>query len=89
MHLCPMQLDLADRAITQYTMPGEVVYDPFVGIGTVIDRAVRLRRIGRGCELSPIYFQDAVYYGEKAEAEMSIPTLFDLTATQEETEAIA
>ena len=90
MHLCPMQFDLAKRVITQYSMPGEIVFDPFLGIGTVAEQAVRLGRIGRGCELSPSYFADAVYYCEKAEAEASIPTLFDLTETEkEETEAIA
>ena len=90
MHLCPMQFDLAKRVITQYSMPGEIVFDPFLGIGTVAEQAVRLGRIGRGCELSPSYFADAVYYCEKAEAEASIPTLFDMTETEkEETELTA
>lgn len=87
MHLCPMQFDLADRAIMQYTMPGEVVFDPFTGIGTVPMRAVKLGRYGRGCELSPTYFNDAVYYCEKAEAEVSVPSLFDMTPESEEGEA--
>jgi len=33
MHLCPMQFDLIDRAVRQFTMPGETVFDPFLGIG--------------------------------------------------------
>lgn len=77
-HLCPMQFDLADRAITRYTMPGETVYDPFSGIGTVPLRAVLLNRKGMGCELSPTYFRDAAYYLDEAERKLSIPTLFDL-----------
>jgi hypothetical protein len=87
LHLCPMQFDIATRAITQYTMPGEVVFDPFVGIGTVAEQAVRLGRIGRGSELSPSYFRDAVYYCEKAEAEASVPTLFDMHEAAEELES--
>jgi DNA modification methylase len=84
LHLCPMQFDICTRAITQYTMPGEVVFDPFVGIGSVAEQAVRLGRIGRGVELSPAYFADAVYYCEKAEAEASVPTLFDMSEQPEE-----
>jgi len=89
MHLCPMQFDIADRAITQYTMPGEVVFDPFVGIGTVAARAVRLGRFGRGCELSAGYFTDAVYYCEAAEKKLATPSLFDLTEVEQESEITA
>jgi DNA modification methylase len=69
-------------------MPGEVVFDPFVGIGTVAAQAVELGRIGRGVELSADYFRDAVYYCEKAEAEASVPTLFDMSKAPEEEEAV-
>jgi hypothetical protein len=79
MHLCPMQFDLADRAISQYTMEGETVFDPFVGIGTVPLRALKLKRKGYGSELAEGYFRDAVYYCHAAEREIESPTLFDLT----------
>lgn len=78
MHLCPMQFDLADRAIEQWSMPGEVVYDPFAGLATVPYRAVLKRRFGLGCELSPPYFLDGVTYCRAAAAEMAVPSLFDL-----------
>jgi len=77
MHLCPMQFDIADRAIEQYSMPGEEIYDPFNGIGTVVYRAVKLGRRGRGCELSPSYFADSAIYAKQAELELSTPSLFD------------
>jgi len=79
MHLCPMQFDLADRAIAQYTMEGETVFDPFAGIGTVPLRAIKLKRKGYGVELAEGYFRDAVYYCQAAEREVESPTLFDLT----------
>ncbi|HBZ93386.1 MAG TPA: DNA methylase N-4, partial [Pseudomonas sp.] len=41
-HICPLQFDIVDRAIEQFTMPGEVVYDPLGGIGTTTARAVQL-----------------------------------------------
>lgn len=80
MHLCPMQLDLAERAIRQYTMAGETVYDPFSGLGTVAMCAVKLGRRGLGSELSPRYHADAVGYCRAAERAAAVPTLFDLEA---------
>ncbi|HJX53944.1 MAG TPA: DNA methyltransferase [Polyangia bacterium] len=77
-HLCPLQFDIADRAITQFTMPGEIVYDPFAGLGTVPDRALLLGRQGWGVELNARYFYDAVQYLTAAERKVSTPTLFDI-----------
>jgi DNA modification methylase len=78
MHLCPMQFDIADRAITQFTMPGELVFDPFGGLMTVPYRALHLKRRGRGHELNARYFFDGVQYLKAKEAEVAMPTLFDL-----------
>lgn len=78
MHLCPLQFDIVDRAIAQYSMPGEVVYDPFAGIGTVPQRAILAGRQALGCELNPRYFHDACIYAELAANEVATPTLFDL-----------
>lgn len=78
MHLCPMQFDIADRAITQWSNPGEEVYDPFGGLMTVPYRALKLGRRGRGCELSAQYFVDGVTYCQAMEREISMPSLFDV-----------
>lgn len=80
MHLCPMQFDIADRAIVQWSNPGEEVYDPFGGLMTVPYRALKLGRRGRGCELSPQYFLDGVTYCQAMEREISMPSLFDTLA---------
>ena len=77
MHLCPMQFDIADRAITQWTNPGETVYDPFGGLMTVPYRAIKLGRKGVGVELSPAYFADGAAYCAAAERDIDLPTLFD------------
>ncbi|MGH9522709.1 MAG: DNA methyltransferase, partial [Terriglobales bacterium] len=77
MHLCPMQFDIADRVIAQYSMAGEVVYDPFSGLGTVPLRALLLGRKGVGCELSPTYFVDACGHCEAGAKKLATPTLFD------------
>jgi len=76
-HVCPLQFDIVDRAIERWSMPGEVVYDPFHGLGTVGVRAIRAGRRARGSELSAAYFKDQVHYLRAAEREFTMPTLFD------------
>lgn len=84
MHLCAFQLDLVDRAIEQFSMEGESVYDPFMGLGSVPYRAILKNRVGIGCELSPRYFLDACGYCKSADMEVRQPTLFDLIKIEEE-----
>jgi len=84
MHLCPLQFDIVDRCIEQYSMPGELILDPFAGVGTVPFRAVQLGRRGYGVELSNPYFLDACHYCAAAEREASIPDLFEAIETEEQ-----
>lgn len=78
MHLCPMQFDLADRVIEQFSMEGEVVLDPFGGLMTVPYRAILKGRFGIGIELSGTYFLDGAAYCRAAEQRVSMPSLFDI-----------
>lgn len=78
MHLCCLQFDICDRVIAQFSMPGDLVFDPFVGLGTVALRALKLGRRGLGVELSPKYFPDAVAYLQAEEERLATPSLFDL-----------
>ena len=78
MHLCPMQEDICKRVIEQMSNFGDVVFDPFGGIGSVPLWAMRLGRQGYGCELAPNYWCDAVRYCQGQERQAAIPTLFDL-----------
>lgn len=77
MHLCPLQFDIVDRAINQWSNPGDVVFDPFGGMMTVPMRAVKFGRVGWGCELNHRYFLDGVKYVEAEARAMDVPTLFD------------
>ena len=81
MHVCPLQFDVVDRLIVRYTNPGDLVYDPFAGIGTVPLRALKLGRRGAGAELNAGYFLDSVKYLEAQEREHDMPSLFDLEAS--------
>ena len=81
MHVCPLQLDIVDRLIDRYSNKGDLVFDPFGGLGTVARQAVLNGRRGRTVELNTGYFLDSVKYLEAAERDVSMPTLFDaLTA---------
>lgn len=77
-HVCPLQWGIVDRLIERYSNPGELVYDPFAGLGTVPLRAVKLGRKGRGVELNTQYFLDSVGYLKEQELKMDMPTLFDV-----------
>ncbi len=82
-HVCPLQLDIVDRAIERWSMPGELVYDPFHGLGTVGVRAIKLGRRAGGSELNAGYFADQVHYLQAAEREASMPSLLDTLETEE------
>jgi DNA modification methylase len=85
-HLCPFQYDIVDRGIEMFTMPGEVVFDPFGGIGTVVARALRMGRQGIDVELSESYWRDGNRYVEAEAEKAAMPTLFDLLDAEEEDE---
>lgn len=87
LHLCPLQFDIAERVITQWSMEGETVLDPFGGLMTVPMTAVKLDRKGIGIELNPNYFADGCFYVEAAAREAAMPTLFDIV--EEEAGAVA
>lgn len=84
MHLCPLQFDIVDRLIAQFTMPDELVFDPFGGLMTVPVRAIKAGRRGLGIELNPKYFLDGVAYCQAMEREVSTPSLFDYLAAEKE-----
>ena len=77
MHVCPLQLDIVERIINRYSNKGDVVLDPFSGIGTVPMTAIKMGRYGYGIELNADYYRDGLGYMEAAEREIDQPTLFD------------
>lgn len=76
-HICPLQLDLIERAITLWSNPGETVWSPFTGIGSEGYQAVRLGRRFVGTELKQSYWRTACRYLAEAEREVSMPSLLD------------
>ncbi|MBM4072632.1 MAG: site-specific DNA-methyltransferase [Planctomycetes bacterium] len=61
-HLCPLQLDVIDRALIMWSNPDDVVLSPFMGIGSEGHCALKLGRRFIGVELKDSYFRQAVRY---------------------------
>lgn len=65
-HVHPLQLDVIERAVILYTNPGEVVFTPFMGVGSEPYGAVINGRYGIGAELKPSYYRQAIKNCEEA-----------------------
>ena len=58
-HLCPLQLDLIERALVMWSNPGDVVLSPFMGIGSEGYQALKTGRKFIGTELKQAYWRQA------------------------------
>ena len=74
-HVHPLQLDVIERACVLWSNPGEVVFTPFMGVGSEVYGAVANGRRGVGVELKPAYYKQAV---------KNVKTALDSRETQEE-----
>jgi len=79
-HICPLQLDVIERCITLYSNPGDLVLDPFNGIGSTGYQSVKMGRRYIGVELKPEYARQAAKFLEQAEG--SSASLFDAEEAQ-------
>jgi len=76
-HICPQPYDEVDRVIELYSNPGDLVGDPFGGLGTTGVRAVKKKRRAFMTELNPVYSVANAHYLKETEMKNNIPTLFD------------
>jgi DNA modification methylase len=58
-HLCPLQLDVIERAVALWSNPGDLVASPFTGIGSEGVVALQMGRRFIGAELKPTYWKHA------------------------------
>lgn len=75
-HLCPLQLDVIERAVTLYSNKGDTVFSPFMGIGSEGYQSLKMGRKFIGTELKPAYYRQAVKNLMQAEAEGPFTSLF-------------
>ena len=76
-HICPLQLETIERAISLWSNEGDTVLTPFMGIGSEVYEAIKLKRFGIGFELKDSYFAEAVKNCRSMEISMRQKTFFD------------
>lgn len=69
-HVCPLQLEVIRRCVKLWTMPGETVLDPFMGIGSTAVVAIEQGRNAVGFELKESYHAASLDNVKKQEAKM-------------------
>jgi hypothetical protein len=77
-HVCPLQLDTIENCLRLYSKPGDVVMDPFNGIGSTGYVALKMMRRYIGFELKPEYAAQADRNLQEAAA--SVGDLFGVAA---------
>ena len=80
-HICPLQLDVVNRALRLWTNPGDTIFSPFAGIGSEGYCALKMGRKFIGAELKKSYFETACSNLRKAEDEAR--DLFSVAAKPE------
>lgn len=88
-HVCPLQIDIVSRAVQLYTNPNEIVFTPFMGIGSEVYGAVTNGRRGIGVELKQSYFNQCIKNLKEckhmtAENEAEFASLFDVPEEESE-----
>jgi DNA modification methylase len=78
LHLCALQTEVIERCIGLYSNPGDVVFDPFGGIGSTPYVALQMRRRGLMTELKGSYFQQAVANLRSVEVVDRQMSIFDM-----------
>jgi len=81
-HICPLQLDVIEKALELWTNPNDIVLSPFMGIGSECYVAVTKGRRAVGVELKNSYYKQAVMNLSNAAAMGEQETLFDMENNQ-------
>jgi DNA modification methylase len=78
-HIAPLQLGVIERCVRLWSNKGEVVLDPFAGIGSTPYTAIKQGRLGVGVELKSEYWEVARRNLGDAERTVMTPDLFSLS----------
>lgn len=77
-HICPLQLDTIERAIELWSNPNDIIFTPFMGIGSECYQALKMNRRAVGIELKESYFNQAAEFCMDIIDKQKEVTLFDL-----------
>jgi DNA modification methylase len=65
-HICPLQIDTVNRCLELWSKEGDIILDPFAGIGTVPYCAIQKKRKAIGIELKESYYRQMKINCKKA-----------------------
>ena len=82
-HIAPLQLDVIERVVNLYSNPNDVVFTPFMGIGSEVYQSVKMGRRAIGIELKDAYIEQAVKNMKSLEDEQAQTSIFDFLKTKE------
>lgn len=86
-HVHPLQLDVIERCITLWSNPDEIVFTPFMGVGSEVYGAVTEGRKGIGVELKQSYYRQAQKNLESiGKEDIEVNSLFEKSLDMEELE---
>lgn len=71
-HIAPLQLEVIERCLELWTNPGDVVLDPYGGIGSTPVTAIQMGRKAVACELKTSYYQQMVANCAQATSQLSL-----------------
>lgn len=83
-HIAPLQLDVIERIVRLYSNEDDVVFTPFLGIGSEVYQSVKMGRRGVGIELKKEYFLQAKKNLKSLELEKAQMSLFDFIGESED-----
>ncbi len=75
-HICPLQLEVIERALQLWTNEGDTVFTPFMGIGSEVHQSLIMNRKAVGIELKESYYNQAAKNAELAVKEQMQGSLF-------------
>lgn len=75
-HICPLQLEVIERAVDLWTNPGDIVLSPFAGIGSEGYVSIQKGRRFVGIELKRSYYEQAIRNLQEAASQTAQPELF-------------
>ena len=84
-HVCPLQLDVIERAVHMWTNENDLVFSPFAGIGSEGYGALKQGRRFVGIELKDSYFDRACINLQEASTSGDQASIFDTLTDDPET----
>jgi DNA modification methylase len=77
-HICPLQLDVIERAVELWSNQNDIIFTPFMGIGSECYQSLLMGRRAIGIELKESYFKQAVANCDEAVEKINEELLFKL-----------